>query len=169
MWTFLWPGSVSSICLFGVFALIPPNFGGILLILQLLITWLSLLILLYHLENTNIFSKKKKFKTDKKYFFSSTMLYVCSYKSSSVCLVFFTLLLNILCFSCDQIPEPVPVSSSRPQRRAKTLALEKTRMNLSRLLNEATDEWRQKNKVPLSTVVVNIRLGNKIFFLASYI
>ncbi|XP_031963874.1 condensin complex subunit 3 isoform X2 [Corvus moneduloides] len=42
--------------------------------------------------------------------------------------------------SCDQIPEPVPVSSSRPQRRAKTLALEKTRMNLSRLLNEATDE-----------------------------
>ncbi|NXI81637.1 CND3 protein, partial [Rhipidura dahli] len=42
--------------------------------------------------------------------------------------------------SCDQIPEPVPVSSSRPQRRAKTLALEKTRMNLSRLLNEASDE-----------------------------
>ncbi|NWV45589.1 CND3 protein, partial [Daphoenositta chrysoptera] len=42
--------------------------------------------------------------------------------------------------SCDRIPEPVPVSSSRPQRRAKTLALEKTRMNLSRLLNEATDE-----------------------------
>ncbi|NXK57963.1 CND3 protein, partial [Sylvietta virens] len=42
--------------------------------------------------------------------------------------------------SGDQIPEPVPVSSSRPQRRAKTLALEKTRMNLSRLLNEETDE-----------------------------
>ncbi|NXR59239.1 CND3 protein, partial [Rhadina sibilatrix] len=42
--------------------------------------------------------------------------------------------------SCDQIPEPVPVSSSRPQRRAKTLALEKTRMNLSRLLSEETDE-----------------------------
>ncbi|RLW09101.1 hypothetical protein DV515_00002905 [Chloebia gouldiae] len=42
--------------------------------------------------------------------------------------------------SCDRIPEPVPVSSSRPQRRAKTLALEKTRMNLSKLLNEETDE-----------------------------
>ncbi|NWH32746.1 CND3 protein, partial [Chloropsis hardwickii] len=42
--------------------------------------------------------------------------------------------------SCDQIPEPVPVSSSRPQRRAKTLALEKTKMNLSRLLDEETDE-----------------------------
>ncbi|XP_066173284.1 condensin complex subunit 3 [Sylvia atricapilla] len=42
--------------------------------------------------------------------------------------------------SCDQIPEMVPVSSSRPQRRAKTLALEKTRMNLSRLLSEETDE-----------------------------
>ncbi|NXO67481.1 CND3 protein, partial [Phainopepla nitens] len=42
--------------------------------------------------------------------------------------------------SCDQIPEPVPVSSSRPQRRAKTLALEKTRMNLSRLLNEEADD-----------------------------
>ncbi|NWT83785.1 CND3 protein, partial [Lanius ludovicianus] len=42
--------------------------------------------------------------------------------------------------SCDQIPELVPVSSSRPQRRAKTLALEKTRMNLSRLLDEASDE-----------------------------
>ncbi|NXR46669.1 CND3 protein, partial [Hippolais icterina] len=41
--------------------------------------------------------------------------------------------------SCDRIPEPVPVSSSRPQRRAKTLALEKTRMNLSRLLDEETD------------------------------
>ncbi|NXO11713.1 CND3 protein, partial [Oriolus oriolus] len=42
--------------------------------------------------------------------------------------------------SGDPVPELVPVSSSRPQRRAKTLALEKTRMNLSRLLNEATDE-----------------------------
>uniref|UniRef100_A0A8C9MEE5 Non-SMC condensin I complex subunit G n=1 Tax=Serinus canaria TaxID=9135 RepID=A0A8C9MEE5_SERCA len=42
--------------------------------------------------------------------------------------------------SCDQTPEPVPVSSSRPQRRAKTVALEKTRMNLSRLLSEETDE-----------------------------
>ncbi|NXO83320.1 CND3 protein, partial [Sitta europaea] len=42
--------------------------------------------------------------------------------------------------SREQIPEPVPVSSSRPQRRAKTLALEKTRMNLSRLLKEETDE-----------------------------
>ncbi|NXH70654.1 CND3 protein, partial [Hydrobates tethys] len=35
--------------------------------------------------------------------------------------------------SGDEIPEPVPVSSSRPSRRAKTVALEKTRMNLSRL------------------------------------
>ncbi|NWH90396.1 CND3 protein, partial [Aegithalos caudatus] len=42
--------------------------------------------------------------------------------------------------SCDQIPEPVSVSTSRPQRRAKTLALEKTRMNLSRLLSEESDE-----------------------------
>ncbi|KAF4790624.1 Condensin complex subunit 3 [Turdus rufiventris] len=42
--------------------------------------------------------------------------------------------------SGDQIPEPVPVSSSRPQRRAKTLALEKTRMNLSRLLDEEADK-----------------------------
>ncbi|KAL2305311.1 hypothetical protein Nmel_007293 [Mimus melanotis] len=42
--------------------------------------------------------------------------------------------------SGDQNPEPVPVSSSRPQRRAKTLALEKTRMNLSRLLNEEADD-----------------------------
>ncbi|NXA14705.1 CND3 protein, partial [Sapayoa aenigma] len=38
--------------------------------------------------------------------------------------------------SCDEIPQSVPVSSSRPPRRAKTLALEKTRMNLSRLLSE---------------------------------
>ncbi|NXK94704.1 CND3 protein, partial [Formicarius rufipectus] len=42
--------------------------------------------------------------------------------------------------SCDQIPESVPVSSSRPPRRAKTLALEKTRMNLSRLLNEEVED-----------------------------
>uniref|UniRef100_A0A8C3QVI0 Non-SMC condensin I complex subunit G n=1 Tax=Cyanoderma ruficeps TaxID=181631 RepID=A0A8C3QVI0_9PASS len=42
--------------------------------------------------------------------------------------------------SCDRIPESVPVSSSRPERRAKTLALEKTRMNLSRLLSEETDK-----------------------------
>ncbi|NXG24149.1 CND3 protein, partial [Grallaria varia] len=41
--------------------------------------------------------------------------------------------------SCDEVPESVPVSSSRPPRRAKTLALEKTRMNLSRLLNEEGD------------------------------
>ncbi|NWI92815.1 CND3 protein, partial [Pitta sordida] len=41
--------------------------------------------------------------------------------------------------SCDEIPEPVPASSSRPPRRAKTLALEKTRMNLSRLLSEEAD------------------------------
>ncbi|NXG33591.1 CND3 protein, partial [Dromaius novaehollandiae] len=37
--------------------------------------------------------------------------------------------------SGDEIPEPVPMSSSRPSRRAKTAALEKTRMNLSSLLN----------------------------------
>ncbi|NXI53842.1 CND3 protein, partial [Chloroceryle aenea] len=42
--------------------------------------------------------------------------------------------------SADEIPEPVPMSSSRPSRRAKTLALEKTRMNLSRLLNNEADE-----------------------------
>ncbi|NXY18527.1 CND3 protein, partial [Atrichornis clamosus] len=41
--------------------------------------------------------------------------------------------------SSDGIPESVPVSRARPQRRAKTLALEKTRMNLSRLLDEETD------------------------------
>ncbi|XP_032542329.1 condensin complex subunit 3 [Chiroxiphia lanceolata] len=41
--------------------------------------------------------------------------------------------------SCDEVPESVPVSSSRPPRRAKTLALEKTRMNLSRLLNEEVE------------------------------
>ncbi|NXF50822.1 CND3 protein, partial [Oceanites oceanicus] len=42
--------------------------------------------------------------------------------------------------SGDEIPEPVPMSSSRPSRRAKTLALEKTRMNLSRLLNREADQ-----------------------------
>ncbi|XP_050194722.1 condensin complex subunit 3 [Myiozetetes cayanensis] len=41
--------------------------------------------------------------------------------------------------SDDEVPESVPVSSSRPPRRAKTLALEKTRMNLSRLLNEEVE------------------------------
>ncbi|KAM4674939.1 condensin complex subunit 3 [Amazona ochrocephala] len=42
--------------------------------------------------------------------------------------------------SGDEIPESVPVSSSRPSRRAKTVALEKTRMNLSRLLNREADQ-----------------------------
>ncbi|XP_054247530.1 condensin complex subunit 3 [Indicator indicator] len=42
--------------------------------------------------------------------------------------------------SADEMPEPVPVSSSRPSRRAKTIALEKTRMNLSKLLNREADE-----------------------------
>ncbi|KFW07392.1 Condensin complex subunit 3, partial [Fulmarus glacialis] len=42
--------------------------------------------------------------------------------------------------SGDEIPEPVPMSSSRPSRRAKTVALEKTRMNLSRLLNREADQ-----------------------------
>ncbi|NXM66416.1 CND3 protein, partial [Serilophus lunatus] len=41
--------------------------------------------------------------------------------------------------SCDEIPESVPVSSARPPRRAKTLALEKTRMDLSKLLDEETE------------------------------
>ncbi|XP_071411317.1 condensin complex subunit 3 isoform X1 [Pithys albifrons albifrons] len=41
--------------------------------------------------------------------------------------------------SSDKVPELVPPSSSRPPRRAKTLALEKTRMNLSRLLNEEVE------------------------------
>ncbi|NXE48521.1 CND3 protein, partial [Casuarius casuarius] len=41
--------------------------------------------------------------------------------------------------SGDEIPEPVPMSSSRPSRRAKTAALEKTRMNLSSLLNREAD------------------------------
>ncbi|XP_068799393.1 condensin complex subunit 3 [Struthio camelus] len=42
--------------------------------------------------------------------------------------------------SGDEIPEPVPMSSSRPSRRAKTAALEKTRMNLSSLLNREADK-----------------------------
>ncbi|KAM6073261.1 condensin complex subunit 3 [Theristicus caerulescens] len=42
--------------------------------------------------------------------------------------------------SGDEIPESVPMSSSRPSRRAKTVALEKTRMNLSRLLNREADQ-----------------------------
>ncbi|KFO94700.1 Condensin complex subunit 3, partial [Buceros rhinoceros silvestris] len=42
--------------------------------------------------------------------------------------------------SGDEIPESVPMSSSRPSRRAKTVALEKTRMNLSRLLSREEDE-----------------------------
>ncbi|NXT54674.1 CND3 protein, partial [Pluvianellus socialis] len=40
--------------------------------------------------------------------------------------------------SGDEIPESVPMSSSRPSRRAKTAAL--TRMNLSGLLNREADE-----------------------------
>ncbi|XP_030349076.1 condensin complex subunit 3 isoform X2 [Strigops habroptila] len=42
--------------------------------------------------------------------------------------------------SGDEIPESVPASSSRPSRRAKTVALEKTRMNLSRLLSREADQ-----------------------------
>ncbi|XP_052636353.1 condensin complex subunit 3 isoform X2 [Harpia harpyja] len=42
--------------------------------------------------------------------------------------------------SGDEIPESVPMSSSRPSRQAKTVALEKTRMNLSRLLNREADQ-----------------------------
>jgi len=38
------------------------------------------------------------------------------------------------------MPESVPVPSSRPSRRAKTAALEKTRMNLSTLLRTEADE-----------------------------
>ncbi|NXQ90351.1 CND3 protein, partial [Nyctibius grandis] len=40
--------------------------------------------------------------------------------------------------SGDEMPESVPMS--RPSRRAKTVALEKTRMNLSRLLNKEADQ-----------------------------
>ncbi|NWH26763.1 CND3 protein, partial [Grus americana] len=42
--------------------------------------------------------------------------------------------------SADEIPESVPMSSSRPSRRAKTVALEKTRMNLSRVFNREADQ-----------------------------
>ncbi|XP_025034179.1 condensin complex subunit 3 isoform X2 [Pelodiscus sinensis] len=42
--------------------------------------------------------------------------------------------------SGDEVPEPVTLPSSRPPRRAKTSALEKTRMNLSKLLNKEADE-----------------------------
>ncbi|XP_010158915.1 PREDICTED: condensin complex subunit 3 [Eurypyga helias] len=42
--------------------------------------------------------------------------------------------------SGDEVPESVPVSSSRPSRRAKEVALEKTRMNLSRLLSREADQ-----------------------------
>ncbi|XP_071599976.1 condensin complex subunit 3 [Heliangelus exortis] len=42
--------------------------------------------------------------------------------------------------SGDEIPEAVPMSSSRPPRRAKTLAIEKTRMNLSSLLDREADQ-----------------------------
>lgn len=42
--------------------------------------------------------------------------------------------------SDDEMPESVPVPSSRPSRRAKTAALEKTRMNLSTLLRTEADE-----------------------------
>ncbi|XP_050803395.1 condensin complex subunit 3 isoform X2 [Gopherus flavomarginatus] len=42
--------------------------------------------------------------------------------------------------SGDEVPEPVILPSSRPSRRAKTAALEKTRMNLSKLLNVEADD-----------------------------
>ncbi|XP_025937131.1 condensin complex subunit 3 isoform X4 [Apteryx rowi] len=42
--------------------------------------------------------------------------------------------------SGDEIPELVPMLSSRPSRRAKTAALEKTRMNLSSLLNREANK-----------------------------
>ncbi|NXC71227.1 CND3 protein, partial [Anhinga anhinga] len=42
--------------------------------------------------------------------------------------------------SGDEIPESVPMPSSRPSRRAKTVALEKTRMNLSTLLDREADQ-----------------------------
>ncbi|NXP47065.1 CND3 protein, partial [Heliornis fulica] len=41
--------------------------------------------------------------------------------------------------SAEEAPEPVPVSCSRPSRRAKTVALEKTRMNLSKFFNRDSD------------------------------
>ncbi|NXI99810.1 CND3 protein, partial [Psophia crepitans] len=42
--------------------------------------------------------------------------------------------------SADENPESVPMSSSRPSRRAKTVALEKTRMNLSRAFSREADQ-----------------------------
>ncbi|XP_030421268.1 condensin complex subunit 3 isoform X2 [Gopherus evgoodei] len=42
--------------------------------------------------------------------------------------------------SGDEVPEPVILPNSRPSRRAKTAALEKTRMNLSKLLNVEADD-----------------------------
>ncbi|NWU65324.1 CND3 protein, partial [Pterocles burchelli] len=42
--------------------------------------------------------------------------------------------------SGDEIPESVPMSSARPSRRAKTVALEKTRMNLSRILDREAEQ-----------------------------
>ncbi|XP_009646327.1 condensin complex subunit 3 [Egretta garzetta] len=42
--------------------------------------------------------------------------------------------------SGDEIPESVPMPSSRPSRRAKTVAIEKTRMNLSGLLSKEADQ-----------------------------
>ncbi|XP_009908748.2 condensin complex subunit 3 [Dryobates pubescens] len=42
--------------------------------------------------------------------------------------------------SADEMPASVPAASSRPSRRAKTIALEKTRLNLSKLLNSEADE-----------------------------
>ncbi|KAM6261729.1 condensin complex subunit 3 [Porphyrio hochstetteri] len=42
--------------------------------------------------------------------------------------------------SVDEIPESVPVSSSRPPRLAKTAALEKTRMNLSKVFNREAEQ-----------------------------
>ncbi|KFP45685.1 Condensin complex subunit 3, partial [Chlamydotis macqueenii] len=42
--------------------------------------------------------------------------------------------------SDDEIPGSVPMSSARPSRRAKTVALEKTRMTLTGLFNKEADE-----------------------------
>uniref|UniRef100_A0A8C0QJM3 Non-SMC condensin I complex subunit G n=1 Tax=Chelonoidis abingdonii TaxID=106734 RepID=A0A8C0QJM3_CHEAB len=53
---------------------------------------------------------------------------------------FFVAILKLFIFSGDEVPEPVILPSSRPSRRAKTAALEKTRMNLSKLLNVEADD-----------------------------
>lgn len=53
---------------------------------------------------------------------------------------FFVAILKPFMFSGDEVPEPVTLPSSRPSRRAKTAALEKTRMNLSKLLNAEADD-----------------------------